>query len=131
MKINSVDFNVVTQFCYFPKDNISSQASHHGPRRYSCVPFGQGARAERTWEREDGAEWPCGWRAEEGTGTSTESWDLFLVLCEEWYGFHAFQLGHSGFFHFLEILEMVLERGEKTKKWTQEARLRIMYNDMV
>lgn len=39
VKINSVDFNVVAQFSYFPKDNISSQASHHGPRRYNSVPF--------------------------------------------------------------------------------------------
>lgn len=27
MKINSVDFNVVTQFCHFPNNNISSTAS--------------------------------------------------------------------------------------------------------
>lgn len=126
MKINSVDFNVVTQFCYFPKDNISSQASHHGPRRYNSAPFGQGARVEPTWENKEGAAWPCGRRAEDGTGTSTESWDLSLVLCEEWYGFHAFQLGHSGFFYFLEILEMVLAWG--LGESLQEARLRIMYN---
>lgn len=78
-----------------------------------------------TWESKEDAEWPCGWRTEEGTGTSTESWDLSLVLCEEWYGFHAFQLGHSGFFHFLEILEMVLEwekkmdAGSKTENHVQ------------
>lgn len=27
-----------------------------------------------------------------------------------WNGFHAFQLSHSGFFHFLRSLEMALER---------------------
>lgn len=111
MKINSVDFNVVTQFCYFPKDNISSQASHHGPRRYNCVPFRQGAGGETTWESGEGAKRPCGQRGEEQTGINTEPWDLSLVLCKKWHGFHAFQLGHSGFFHFLEILEMVLESG--------------------
>lgn len=35
-----------------------------------------------------------------------------------WYGFHAFQLGHSGFFHSLEIPRNG-PRGEKTNAGSQ------------
>lgn len=48
MKINSVDFNVVTQFCYFPNNHVSSKASHHGPRRYNIFLLA----------REPGHSWP-------------------------------------------------------------------------
>lgn len=50
-----------------------------------------------------------------------------LSSVRRWYGFHAFQLGHSGFFHFLKIPG----NGPKVEKWMQEARRKTMNNYMI
>lgn len=111
VKINSIDFKVVTQSCYFPKDSTSSQAAHHGPGRCSHLPFGLG--------NEEGAGWMCSQRKGEKTGASTESWDLFLVLCEEVYGGMHSSLVSVVSFILLRSPEMVLE-GKKKKMQRQD-----------
>lgn len=69
VKINSVDFRVVTQFCWVPKDNISFQVSHHhGPWRENYLSSGQGAREHGPGGSHQGAERTCVWRERDKRG---------------------------------------------------------------
>lgn len=113
MKINSIDFKVVTQSCYFPKDNTSSQAAHHGPRRSSHLPFGQGARVELAWVARKVQSGHVAGGKERRQGQVQSRGIRSSSSVKRWYGFHAFQLGHSGFFHSLEIPRNC-PRGKKT-----------------
>lgn len=102
MKMNRIDFNVVTHNFAISQTATFPPASHHGPRRWDHLPLGQGARAQLAWDGSKGTGRTSSWRVR--IRDKHKSHEICsLPSRRRWGGFHAFQLSHSGFFHFPEI----------------------------